>query len=124
MIKEMYYWLMYFSKKIGKTEMLEFNSYLLICMLLAFNIITVIITLSFVLNFDFKLIIQDYKVIGIVFGLSIMIPNYFFLFKKHKEIVEKYDQLSKNRRIRGTIIFWIYSIVTIPLFFKVIEIFK
>ena len=31
MIKEMYYWLMFFLRKIGKTEMLEFNSYLLIC---------------------------------------------------------------------------------------------
>ncbi len=117
MIKEMYYWLMYFLKKIGRTEMLEFNSYLLICMLLCFNILTFFITICFLLHVDIKSFITDYKVTGIIFGLSIMIPNYFLLFVQRKEITEKYDQLPQKRRIKGIILFWIYSIVSIPLFF-------
>ena len=113
----MYYWLMYFLKKIGRTEMLEFNSYLLICMLLCFNILTFFITICFLLHVDIKSFITDYKVTGIIFGLSIMIPNYFLLFVQRKEITEKYDQLPQKRRIKGIILFWIYSIVSIPLFF-------
>lgn len=121
MIKEMYFWLMYYLKKIGRTEMLEFNSYLLICMLLGFNILTVVVFMSFILKFDLKSIIQDYKITGIIFGLTIVIPNYFHLFRKRKEIEKKYDQLPKKRRIIGMICFWVYSIVSIPLFFKLIE---
>jgi hypothetical protein len=112
---------MYFLKKIGRTEMLEFNSYLLICMLLVFNILTVVVFMSFILKFDLKSIIQDYKITGIIFGLTIVIPNYFHLFRKRKEIEKKYDQLPKERRIIGMICFWIYSIVSIPLFFKLVE---
>jgi len=117
MIKEMYYWLMYFLNKIGRTEMFGFNSYLLICMLLCFNILTFFIIICFLLHIDIKSLITDYKVTGIVLGLSVIIPNYFILFSKRKQIVEKYDQLPKKRRIKGIILFWIYSIASIPLFF-------
>ena len=117
MIKEMYYWMMYFLKKIGRTDMLDFNSFLLIIMLLCFNILTCVILLCFLLKVDIKSLTSDYKVIGIIFGLSIMIPTYFLLFAKRKEIVEKYDQLPQKRRTKGIILFWIYSIVSIPLFF-------
>ncbi len=120
MIKEMYYWLMYFLKKIGKTEMFGFNSYLLICMMLFSNILTLFVLFCFLLNVDIQSLITDYKVTGIVFGLSVMIPNYFILFTKRKEIVEKYDQLPRKRRIKGMILFWIYSIVSIPLFFVLV----
>ena len=120
MIKEMYYWLMYFLKKIGKTEMFGFNSYLLICMMLFSNILTLFVLFCFLLNVDIQSLITDYKVTGIVFGLSVMIPNYFILFAKRKEIVEKYDQLPRKRRIKGMILFWIYSIVSIPLFFVLV----
>jgi len=117
MIKEIYYWLMYFLKKIGRTEMLEFNSFLLISMLLCFNILTFLITICFLLHVDIKSFIMDYKVTGIVFGLSVIIPNYFLLFSKRKEIIEKYDLMPQKRRTSGKILFWIYSIVSLPLFF-------
>ena len=117
MIKEMYYWMMYFLKKIGRTEMLEFNSYLLICILIFANIGSLFEIISFLLKFDIKILSQDRMLIGIIFGLSIMIPNYFLLFVQRKEITEKYDQLPQKRRIKGIILFWIYSIVSIPLFF-------
>lgn len=122
MIKEMYYWMIYFLKKIGRTDMLEFNSYLLICILLFSNILTFLLIICFVLHVDIKLLIVDYKVVGIVFGLSIMVSSYFLLFAKRKEIVEKYDQLPQNRRTKGIISFWIYSIVSIPLFFILVAI--
>jgi len=124
MLKEMYYWMIYFSKKIRTTKLAtinEFNAYLIICMLLMFNILTIIVILCFIFKFEFKSIIQDYKIAGIIFGLSIMIPNYFLIFTKRQEIYTKYDQLPKVRRIIGMICFWIYSIVSIPLFFKLVE---
>lgn len=117
MIKEMYYWMMYFLKKIGRTDMLEFNSYLLICMLLSFNIMMFFIICCSILAIDIKSLIVDYKVTGIGLGLSIMIPNYFFLFANRNEIIEKYDQMHQQRRTKGIISFWIYAIVSIPLFF-------
>ena len=119
MIKEMYYWMMYFLKKIGRTDMLEFNSFLLIIMLLCFNILTCVILLCFLLKVDIKSLTSDYKVIGIIFSLSIMIPNYFLLFAKRKEIVEKYDQLPQNRKVKGITSFWIYSILSLSLLFIV-----
>jgi len=117
MLREIYYWLMYFLKKIGRTDMLEFNSYLLVCMLLGFNIMTVFVFTSYLLNIEPKTLIIDYQTFGIILGLSIIIPLYFILFARRTQIVEKYDQLPKMRRSRGQFIFWIYSIVSIPLFF-------
>jgi len=86
-------------------------------MLLMSNILTVFIFACFLLNVDPKLLITDYKITGIILGLSIMIPLYFILFAKRTQIVEKYDQLPKKKKIRGKFLFWIYSIVSIPLFF-------
>jgi len=120
MLKEMYYWMIYFIKKIGTTELTEFNAYLLICILLFANFGTFIVVVSYLIKFDLKTLSQDIQIIGIVFGLSIMIPNYFLLFAKRKEIIEKYNHLPQKRRIIGIISFWIYSIVSIPLFFNLV----
>jgi hypothetical protein len=121
MLREMYYWMMYFLKKIGRTDMLEFNSYLLICLLLFSNIMTLFIIVFFLLNVDIKSLITNYKVAGVIFGLSIMIPNYFLLFAKRRQIIEKYDPLPQRKRIIGMISFWIYSTVSIPLFFILVS---
>ena len=116
MIKEIYYWMVFYLRKVPTNDMPQFNAYLLISMLLCFNILTCVILFCFLLRVDIKSLTSDYKVIGFIFGLSIMIPNYFLLFAKRKEITEKYDKLPKKRRIKGIILFWIYSIVSIPLY--------
>jgi len=117
MIKEIYYWMTFYLRKVPTNDMPQFNAYLLICLLMFANIGSLFEIISFLLKFDIKTLSQDRILIGIIFGLSIMIPNYFLLFAKRKEITEKYDQLPQKRRIKGIILFWIYSIVSIPLFF-------
>lgn len=121
MLKEMYYWMIYYIKKIKTNDMPEFSAYLLMCVLAFANFGALFVIVSFLFGFDIKTLNIDRKIIGIIFGLSVMIPNYFLLFAKRKEIVEKYSKLPKNRRIKGIILFWIYSIVSIPLFFKLVE---
>lgn len=117
MLGEMYYWMIFYLKKIKTNDMPQFNAYLLICLLIFANIGSLFEVISFLLKVDIKTLTSDYKVIGIIFGLSIMIPNYFLLFAKRNEIIAKYDQLPQKRRTKGIILFWIYSIVSIPLFF-------
>ena len=86
MLQEMYYWLMYFLKKIGRTDMFEFNSYLLICMLAGFNILTIIMIVSYLfgINVRTSFLQENSKTIGILFGLSVIVFNYFYLFKQRK----------------------------------------
>jgi len=117
MIKEFYYWMVFYLRKVPTNDMPHFNAYLLICLLMFANIGSLFEIISFLLKFDIKTLSQDRILVGIIFGLSVMIPNYFLLFAKRKEIIEKYDQLTLKRRVKGIILFWIYSIVSIPLFF-------
>jgi hypothetical protein len=120
MLQEMYYWLMYFLKKIGKTDMLEFNSYLLICMLVAFNFLTVLIIICFLLHInpkEFGIDRQTTKIAGGIFGVVVVVFNYFYLYKNKDQIGQKYDHLKGPRRIRGMIAFWVYVILSVVLLF-------
>ena len=113
----MYYWLMYFLKKIGKTEMIEFNSYLLICMFLIFNIMTIFLLVCFLFKLNINAIVLNYKIAGLTLILPILTLNYVFLYVNRNKIIETYDNLTQKRRLKGMIFFWIYSIISIPLFF-------
>ena len=120
MIKEQYYWMMYFLGKIGKTEIFGYNSYLLISMVVGFNILTIAIVAAFLFNVKLKELgidKQTAQFIGIVFALAVVIINYFYLYKNQKEICQKYDGLKGGRRMRGMIFFWVYVITSVVLLF-------
>jgi len=117
MLMEMYYWMIFYLKKIKTNDMPEFNAYLLISLLLNANLWTLVIIGSYLLKLDLKTVGGDAKVIGVVIGLSVMIPNYFLFFAKRKKIIEKYDQLPQKRRVKGITLFWIYSILSLSLLF-------
>jgi len=121
MLQEMYYWLMYFLGKIGKTEMYDSNSYLLISLLAGLNLLTIIMLFAYLFNIDIRNSLSDRnsKTIAIFFALSVVLVNYFYLFKQRKKIVEKYDELSGKRETQGQILFWIYSVLSLVLFFVV-----
>ena len=59
MLKEMYYWMMYFIGKIGKTQMFGFNSFLLISMLVFFNILTIVMLFSYVFNINIEQLVLE-----------------------------------------------------------------
>lgn len=121
MIKEMYYWLMFFLGKDGKkTKSFEFDSYLIVSMLVGFNILTILIVIPYFLGIRLKELGIDKpttQLIGIIFGLLVVITNYFYLYKNHKKICQKYDELKGARRITGMICFWIYALLSFGLLF-------
>jgi hypothetical protein len=120
MIKEMYYWMMYFIGKIGKTEIFGYNSYLLISMLVGFNIVTIVIVVSYLFNVQLKELgidKQTTQFIGITFGLAVVVANYFYLYKNQKKICQKYDELKGRRKVLGMIFFWVYVIASAVLLF-------
>ena len=119
MLGEMYYWMIFYLKKVKTNDMPEFNAYLLICILVNSNLLTLAMIVSYLIGFDLTIFRDDSKYIGLVGGLSLMIFLYFYLFKNRKHILEKYDQLPQKRRTKGIIIFWFYSIISLSLFFIV-----
>jgi hypothetical protein len=120
MLREMYYWMMYFTGKTGRTDMFEFNTYLLTSVPFVFYIMSIFLLFCHAFNIDYSSIVSNYKVCGIVLCTVVFVPLFFFLYKKRKTIVEKYDTLPPKRRIRGKIIFWIYTIVSLPLFYIIV----
>lgn len=119
MLREMYYWMMFFLKKIGKTEILEFNSYLLICILINANILTIIILASHLLNFDLTQLKEESGIIGLSGAISLLLFNYFYLFKKRSNIILIFENMDNKRRVKGQILFWVYSTMSIFLFFYI-----
>lgn len=120
MIKEMYYWMMYFIGKIGKSEIFGHNSYLLISMLIMFNIITVLIVASYFFNTELKELGIDKpttQLIGVIFGICMVGFNHFYLYENRKKICEKYDKLKGGRKVAGMICFWIYVVLSCWLLF-------
>ena len=117
MLDEVYYWMIYHFKKIGTTELTEFNAYLLVCVLLFANFGTLLIIIAYLLEIDLKTSRQNALFLGYGFGLIVMIINYFTLFSRRKEIKEKYDQFSKGRRVKGFICFWLYTTLSVSLLF-------
>jgi hypothetical protein len=119
MLREMYYWMIFHLKKIKTNDMPQFNAYLLICVLVNANLLTLVMITNYLLNFNLTIFSEDSKYIGLVGGLSLMIFNYFYLFRYRKKIIEKYDQLPQKRRVIGITSFWIYSILSLSLLFIV-----
>jgi hypothetical protein len=117
MLSEMYYWMIFYLKKVKTNDMPQFNAYLLICVLVNANLLTIVMGVSYLMNFDLTIFRGDSKYIGLVGGLSLMIFNYFYLFRQRKKIIDKYDQFPQKRRVRGIISFWIYSILSLSLLF-------
>lgn len=121
MLQEIYYWMIYHFKKIGTTELTEFNAYLLTCILVIANFCTLVMLGAYIFNIDIRTphLKENATFIGISLGLFIMITLYFILYSKRKEIVDKYNHLKNNRKRKGIMIFWIYSMLSLFLLFYV-----
>lgn len=119
MLQEPYYWMIFYIKKVRTNDQPYFNSYLLISMLAGFNILTVIMLISYLFNINIRISFfqENSKIIGIFFGLSVMVFNYFYLFRQREKIVTKYSQLSDRRKTKGQILFWVYAIGSLFLIF-------
>jgi len=117
MLQEIYFWMTFYVKKTKTNDTPEFNSYLLMCMLVNANIWTILVIASSLLDFDLKSLKGNSQTIGIISGLFVMVVNYFLLFSKRKQIYAKYEQLPSHRKTKGMIFFGIYLILSFPLLF-------
>jgi hypothetical protein len=116
MITEFYYWMMHYVGKVRCNDMFEFNSFLLTSMLFEFYVMSFFLLFCHTFNIDYSTIVSNYRVTGIILTTAIFAPLFFVLYKKRKSIVEKYDILPPKRKIRGMILFWIFVLVSFPLF--------
>jgi len=112
MMKEIYYWTVFYLRKIKTNDMPEFNSFLSVSLMLYFNIATIFILIKYVFNISVKLTHNETTLVGVGSGLLAGYICYLFTYRLKKEIQEKYDNLPLKRRIKGKVIFWIYVILS------------
>jgi len=117
MIKEIYYWMVFILKKVPTNDMPEFNSFLLVSLMVFFNIATIFIVIRYLFNISFQLNHNETTLLGVSSGLFVGFICYLLTYRQKKEIQEKYDNFPKKRRIIGIVIFWIYIILSFSLAF-------
>ena len=117
MLKELYYWMYYHLLKVKTNDMPEFNAYILICILLYFNVATIMIIACYILGINLKTEKNTGVYLGLFLGLSILVTNYFILYSKRTFIFEKFKAIPKERRHKRLIYFWIYVIFSFSALF-------
>jgi hypothetical protein len=60
---------------------------------------------------------EESGTIGLIGAISLLIINYFYLFKKRSNIISIIENLDDKRRDKGKILFWVYSTMSIILLF-------
>jgi len=111
-MKEIFYWIYFYLKKVTTNDTPATNAYFLACLLLGINIETflLIISNSFNLNKMFDKNSTIYFGLGLTF--VILIVNYFLLFSNRAKIFYEKDNLPSKRRTKGMLCFWLYVIFT------------
>ena len=118
MLNELYY-LMY--QRLSKTKSNDtpaFNAYLLVCMLMCFNILTLIIVLCFIFGISLKKDISiNTTYLGLTLAIGVSIINYFKLYSKRTAIFQKYKEKYEEKKSKRKILFGIYEILSYIVFF-------
>lgn len=117
MLKEIYYWMIYYLRKVKTNDMPEFNSFLLVSLTLYFNIATVFIIVKYIFYISIVITKRETTIVGVSSGLCVGFICYLLTYRKKKEIQEKYDNLPQKRRIKGIVTFWIYVILSFSSLF-------
>ena len=115
MFNEMYFWMLTYLGKIKTNKTPAFNAYLIISALQIFNIGTV-----YVIGNYFLKIVMDRNsaiILGLIFAAAFAILNYFILYAKRESIIKKYSEAPIKRKIRGQILFWLYTILSFVVYF-------
>jgi len=117
MLKEIYYWMVYYLRKVKTNDRPEYNSFLLVSLMVFSNIATILVIVSYIFYISIKFTEREITIVGLSSGLCVGLICYLFTYKQKREIHEKYNNLPKKRRIKGIVFFWIYSLLSIPLFY-------
>ena len=117
-MQEIYYWLVCYLKKVTTNDTPEFNSFLLLLMMLYFNIMSIWVIVKYSISSNYQIADIFAVIIGILIGVII----YFSIFRKRKEFHEKYEKKSCQRKKIGKVIFWFYAIFSFLFFFVICSI--
>lgn len=117
MLENIYYWMYYYILKIKTNDMPAFNAYILISMLVYFNIVTILILFCYLGGISLKgdKDIAAYE--GLLGGVCILIVNYFILYSKRASIFERCKSMSEKRKTKRLFLFWIYVIASFSSLF-------
>ena len=88
------------------------------------NVLTLVVFLSHFFKFNIILLTHN-KIVGYssILAISIMILNFFLLYKKRKAISEKYKNESNRLKIIGFILLYIYMIGSFVLAYAISQVF-
>ena len=109
-----YAWL---SIRFGENDAPQWSALFIVSLLLFFNIMLIMLLLN---SFTIKTLYfgsNSARIEAIITALVLYLVNYFiFIFKKkYKKIVQKFKNEKPNERLRNSIKFWAYIILTITL---------
>jgi len=114
MFKELYYWLYKLSLKRRNNNDSVFDAFLGISFFQGMNILTLLGVVNYFLALDISKNNSIY--LGIFIYVITTFINYFSLFRLRNAIINKYEELPRERRNKGKLFFLLYCLLTIVLF--------
>ena len=117
MFRELYYFMYITLRKIKTNVTPAFNSYILICLLQGFNILTIFVIGAYFLKISTTTNSNIAIYMGLGLAAFLFITNYFLLFAHHESIFEKYNDMPRERIAKGKILFWVYVVLSLVIFF-------
>lgn len=101
--------------KVKTNDTPALNAMILLIALQAFNILSVFGIINYFYKWEFEK--QQVIIGGLSLYVFLLIPNYFYLFRKRDEIKKHYQNETKSERIRGIVYLLVYIVITITVFF-------
>ena len=115
MIAYFYYKIFNALTKVKTNNTPALNAMLLIVILQGLNIFSVLMIIDYYFNLDIG--IQYSSIIGLSLYIIMLIPNYFYLFRRRGNIVKRYENETKEDKTWGTIGLLLYVVFSIAVFF-------
>jgi hypothetical protein len=117
MIKDLFYFLYWFYAKSEKIENPAIYSFVNICVIIAFNIATIYNILFHF--FDISIVNKgiNVRLWGVVFGIILMIINYFTWYNKRQIIISKYKQMARKEKVRRSVFAILYVVISLLCFY-------
>jgi len=100
----------------GESELPQFNALFGVSFMVYMNVGIIAIVLELI---GFKIFIDDTpKLLIVTLGTLILVVNYFWLVhnRKYKKIENKYKNEPKERRLKKTILLWLYFLFSFLIF--------
>ena len=114
-MKYFYYKIYKALTKVETNDTPALNAMLLLIILQSCNILSIFGIINYFYRWSFDK--QQVIIGGLALYISLFIPNYFSLFCKHKEIVKRYQNETKEDKTWGGIGLLLYISVSITVFF-------